>query len=218
MDKFSDLVESAHSKIGAESEHSEEQPLNPVIVELVNRLFGFFYSICRGFEKQYHDPKRLNMEKTQWILAFQDEGFKSKADIENGIKRTRRESPINTPTIGQFIDWCIPTNEAMAVPSLDSAYAEACKNSHPASDKVWTHKLVAHAWKLTGSYLLSNSPRSSSFPVFQRNYEISIREWRAGKPIAEIEIPLAINAPIKSEHSQELRKKAIADCLKMLKS
>ncbi len=210
MDSIRDLMNAAQGKIAQENKKPDE-PLNPAIVELVNQLFTFFYSICRGFEKQYQDPKRLNMEKTQWMRAFHDEKILSRDQVEHGIKRTRRESPINTPTIGQFLDWCTPSNEALGVPTVDRAYDEACKNSHPTAEKVWSHKLVAHAAKLTGSYLLSTSARSVSYPVFQRNYEISIRDWRAGKPIDEIKPPIAlekINNPVKNEES---RRKAMCE-------
>lgn len=191
------------------------EPLSPAIAELVNQLFTFFYSICRGFDKQYHDPKRLNMEKTQWMKAFQDEKILSREQIEHAIKRTRRESPIYTPTIGQFLDWCTPSNDALGIPSLDCAYGEACKNSHPSSDKVWSHKLVQHAWRLTGSYMLSTSARSVSYPVFQRNYEIAVRDWKAGKAIEEINPPLALEMS-HGVQTAESRRKAIYESYMLL--
>ncbi len=216
MEDIGDLMQKAELKIKQAGEQ-QQKPLDNAIVELVNQLFAFFYSICRGFEKQYHDPKRLNMEKTQWMKAFQDEKIFTREQVEHGIKQARRVTPIYTPTIGQFLDWCTPTNEALGVPPLDRAYDEACRNSHPSADKIWTHKLVQHAWKLTGSYFLSTSARSSTYPVFQRNYEIAIREWRAGKTIADIEAPIAITKQADPQQSEEIRKKAISDCMAMLK-
>lgn len=207
MDAISDLMKIAQGKIG--SEPSESKPLDPAIVGLINDIFIFFYSVCRGFEKQYSDQKRLNIEKTQWMKAFIHEGIRSKAQVEQGIIRTRRETPIYTPTIGQFLDWCTPSLNALGVPTTDQAYDEACKNSHPSADKNWSHKLVAHAAKLTGSYLLSTSARSVSYPVFQRNYEISIRDWRGGKKIDEIKPPIALEKIKDPVQNAESRRKSL---------
>src|ERR1017187_3674214 len=115
MERISDLLDKGLIKQLPGNEKVDNQ-LDPFIVKLVNNLFAFFFSICRGFEKQYSDPKRLVMEKNQWILAFQDEGLTDMKRIDFGMKRTRRESPIYTPTIGQFLDWCIPKPEELGIP------------------------------------------------------------------------------------------------------
>lgn len=213
MDDIRDVVKRAEETIV----NQQERVIPGFIVKLVNDLFTLFYGICRGFLKQYEDTKRLSIEKTQWMIAFMDEGINSMEQINLGVARTRRQSPINTPTIGQFLDWCIPSNQALQVPDLNSAYDEACRNSHPCAEKSWSHKLVQHAWKLTGSYFLANSARSVTYPVFERNYAIAIREWRAGKEISEIKIPLALESPVNVKRSEDISRKAIADCMKMLK-
>lgn len=221
MEKISNVIDIKRLlAINAEKTEKAEKisdQLDPRAVELVNRLFTFFYSVCRGFEKQYHEPKKLSMEKTQWMRAFQDEGLVTFPQILPGIKRVRRETPINTPTIGQFIDYCTPTDEALGVPTLDEAYREACKNSYFAeTEKVWTHKLVHHAWKLTGAYNLASCTRDTSYPIFRRNYEITIRDWRAGKAIEEIHPLKAIKNNL-NRQTPEIAEKSLQALKDMLK-
>lgn len=185
MKHISEIVKTESLSVKRE-ETEENSALNPHVVAVVNKVFSVFYTICRGFEKQYHDPKRLNMEKTLWYKGFTKLGLDSLAKVKLGLEKCNIESPINTPTLKQFVEWCTPTAEDLNLPSLDFAYDEACKNAHPSANKLWTHEVVKHAAKATGSYLLSNSPRSKSFPVFQRNYEIACRKFIKGESISDI--------------------------------
>lgn len=169
------------------NKQSEDTTVNPKIGELIDQLFVFFYGICRGFEKLYHDPKRLNIEKTQWRAAFEDVGIYDRSQVEWGIKRTRLESPINTPTIKQFLDWCTPTTQQLGVPSISDAFDEACKNSHPSATKRWSHDVVHYAWTKTGSFELCNRPSASIRPIFEEHYNEAIKLHSQGKILRQIE-------------------------------
>lgn len=165
----------------------EGETVNPKINALIDKLFGFFYAICRGFEKQYHDPKRLNIEKTQWRAAFADLGINDRSQIEWGIKRTRLESPIYTPTIKQFLEWSQPTAYDLGLPDLDTAFDEACKNSHPTAKKQWSHDVVYYAWSKTGGFDLCNKPSVQVRPIFEKYYNEAIRLHSQGKILRQIE-------------------------------
>lgn len=203
MEHISNLINTASICVKRE-ERRYETSLDPHVIDVVNKLFVFFYSICRGFDKQYHDPKRLNVEKTQWIRAFMDLGFNSLDKIQFGIKKCRIESPINTPTIGQFVKWCTPTPEGLGLPSLDDAYAEACRNSKSyTTDKTWSHQAVYHAYTMCRSYDLANLPKKNTFPIFERNYDATTKMLMRGEELKSI--PIAITHDKDSE-----LKKAIA--------
>ncbi len=169
-----------------------EKTLDSVSVNIVNRLFVFFEAICRGFEKQYRDQQaKLNLEKIQWARGFMDSGINRIEQIEYGIKKCRIESPINTPTLGQFLKWCMPSPEELKIPSLEHAYEEACRNSHPANKEPnWSHQAVYHAWSMCDPYELTNSPKNQTFPIFERNYEITVKLIMRGEPMKEIPIAL----------------------------
>ncbi len=189
MEHISKIVPSFNLNLGVE----EDEPLDPKAVETVNKLFVFFYGTCRGFEKQYQDPRKLNIEKTQWFRVFTDEKLTDMTRVNWGIKRCRIESPINTPTLGQFLKWCEPTPEQLGVPDVEKAYTEAVQNSYPGCEKKWTHQAIYHAWKMCNTFDLSNLPKKSTFPVFERNYEITIRMLARNEPLAEIPLGLTHN-------------------------
>lgn len=181
MEHISNLV---HNSV-LETKRAEKQtsaPLCQKAVAVVNDLFGLFYSLCRGFEKQYADQNRLKVEKTQWMRGFTDLGIDSLEKVSFGIKKTRMESPINTPTFGQFVKWCSPTTQELGLPSVEDAYAEACFLSTPYErEKVWSSVVVKHAATQTGSYVLNTFAKIKSFPLFERNYEEAVKQFRNGK-------------------------------------
>lgn len=171
-----------------------QQELDITSVNIVNRLFVFFESICRGFDKQYHShpQSKLNLEKIQWARGFMDYGINRIEDIEFGIKKCRIESPINTPTLGQFLKWCKPSPEELGIPSLEYAYVEACNNSRPyVLQKKWTHQAIYHAWKMCNSYELTNLPKKNTFPIFERYYDLTVKMIIRGEPLHKIPIGLS---------------------------
>lgn len=186
MKHISSLVNTSSISVKRE-ERKFDNALDPYVTAVVNKLFVFFYSICRGFDKQYHDPKRLNAEKTQWIRAFMDVGFTTLQHIQLGVRKCRLESPINTPTIGQFVKWCTPTPKELGIPALEEAYAEACKNSLPYdTEKKWSHPAVYHAYTMCDAYELMTLPKKNTFPIFERNYDITVKMLMQGENLREI--------------------------------
>lgn len=184
-------VVSATDFFAKRNAQESRKKLDEKSADVVNRLFMFFQAICRGFEKQYAgDLKKLNMEKIQWARGFMDYGIENIEQLEFGIKRCRLESPINTPSLGQFLKWCTPAPEELGIPRLEYAYAEACANSHPLSEKKWTHKAVYHAWSMCNAYELANLPKKNTFPIFERNYDIIVKMIVRGEQLGEI--PIAV--------------------------
>lgn len=204
MEHISNLINTASLTVKRE-EGKFDTTLDPHVTEVVNKLFVFFYGICRGFDKQYRDPKRLNVEKTQWIRAFMDIGFHTLEKIQLGVKKCRLESPINTPTIGQFVTWCTPSVEDLGIPNIEVAYSEACRNSNPSNtEKKWTHDAVYHAWTMCNSFDLANLPKKSTFPIFERNYDITVKMIMRGEKPKEI--PMAIIHDKDSEPKKNIAK------------
>lgn len=191
MEHITNLINTASLSVKREEKESNLM-LDPHATDIVNKIFVFFYSICRGFEKQYQDPKKLNAEKTQWIRAFMDVGFNTQAQIQRGIEKCRLESPINTPTIGQFLKWCAPTAEELGVPCVEDAYAEACYNSSSANpEKKWTHPATYNAWTKCNSYELAHLPKKNTYPIFERNYAMAVKMLISGHTLKALPSPSA---------------------------
>lgn len=220
MEHISDLLNVDFLNIKRE-ELKQSESLDPHAKDLVNKLFGFFFAICRGFEKQYHDPQRLSAEKTQWVMAFNDIGYNSLENIHLGIKKCRLETPINTPTIGQFISWCKLSPDDLGLWTKEQAYKRVFpilrKEAIDISDD--QSAIINHAIKETGIYDLKNHSESKTRPLFEHNYEIAVRDFLSGKlkPIpkaledqrAEI-LELSKQEEIKKKHAHLI---GYADCM-----
>lgn len=199
MEHISNLVNTSSLNVKRE-ESKYETELDLHVMDIVNKLFGFFYGICRGFEKQYRDPKRLNLEKTQWVRAFMDVGFNTLEKIQLGIKKCRIESPINTPTIGQFIKWCTPEPQDVGLPPIEQAYEIAIHINRQFSDYKptcqKTYSVIRHVIDQIGPMQFRSMKAENAFKTFERYYPIVCKQFVEGRLE---EIPKLIE---KKSHSQ----------------
>ena len=163
---------------------------NEEVASFINWLFDELQGIFPAFKQAWPSQPDFEKVKRVWTLAFTESDLKSMNQVKIGLRRFRASPNPFVPTAGQFIAMCKPTAKELGLPSLETAYAESCKNSHPCADKNWSHKAIYHAWKQTGSHLLSTYPRMNSFPVFERNYEATIKMLVEGEEL--FDIPVAI--------------------------
>lgn len=185
MEKISNVIGNAELEI-KRREKQQYKPINEEIKKIVDKIFVFFYSICRGFDKQYSDPRRLELEKAQWVKALEDEGITKIEYIEFAIKRCRKASPINTPTIGQFLKWCNPNANQLGLPDVTDAYDEAVRNSYPGSEKKWSHEVVYQAWIRSNPYSLCRDPSKQTFLIFEENYAIAVKMYARGEKFKDL--------------------------------
>lgn len=154
------------------NEYSDE--LIHATAEIVNYVTRQIYEIISA--RQYSVPNQDSLRGTQrqYTVGFLQADLKDMDLIENGLKRFRLSSD-NTyfPTVGQFIALCVEGD----LPDIETAYKEACEKSHFSSDKEWSHDVIRFAAKETGSFVLSNQPRSVSFKLFEHNYEIAKQKF-----------------------------------------
>lgn len=220
MEHISNLMNTSSLNVKRE-ESKYDTALDLHVTDVVNKLFAFFYGICRGFEKQYHDPKRLNIEKTQWIRAFMDVGLNTLEKIQLGVKKCRIESPINTPTIGQFIKWCNPEPQDIGLPTLEQAYEISIHINRQFSDYKpscqKTYSVIRHVIDQIGSMEFRSMKAERAFKTFERYYPIACNQFVEGKLK---EIPKAITEkpeehPEDRPRSNEARLKAMDAIRKM---
>lgn len=217
MEKIADVLNAnIHSLENKRYEKNIAQELNPKTVAIINRLFVVFESICRGFEKQYSDnQKKLNLEKIQWTRAFMDAGISTIEQLEFGIKKCRLESPINTPTIGQFVKWCAPEPKDLGLPTVEEAYKLSLLINRQFSDYkpdcAKTYTVIKHAISQIGPSEYRSMKADTAFKTFERYYAITFRQFVEGRLS---EIPLAISEkplphPIDRERANEARLRAM---------
>lgn len=164
----------------------ENTILCPKASQLVNHLFSIFYALCDGFDSQFNDDSKLQMVKTQWVLAFIENGIQEEKQISMGLTELRRqEKLIYVPAVGQFLNWCKSTpllTEKFY--SKEKAYRIAydiMRGDIPDGITDDQMTIIKHAIKESDAWFLKNNPRNSTEPVFHRNYEIAMKDFLSGE-------------------------------------
>jgi hypothetical protein len=182
MEKISSLLNISSLEVKRE-ESQYEQILDPHVNDVVNKIFLVFYANCVGFDSQFKDTQKLSLVKSEWVNEFSKIGFNSLNKVQRGIDKTRSHSPINIPRLAEFISWCKPSPEDLDLWTKDQAYKRVFpilrKEHLLMSDE--QSAIINHAIKETGIYDLKNHSESKTKPIFERNYEISVRDFLAGK-------------------------------------
>ena len=160
----------------------DNELLCPKAQELVKKIFSIFYAICNGFEKQYKDPNRLKMQQIQWVYAFMENNINSWSQIEKGIKTCREKTGlIYTPSIGDFLSWCRETEQFLDEHQAYMIAYEILRGEYR-DDLTENHiTIIKHAIKNSDSFFMKQHNAGTVKPVFCRNYEIAIRDFKAGK-------------------------------------
>ncbi len=212
-------ISEVNYKAGSKSSFEpEEIIIDDETKKIVNYIFKRLKGIIPAFNVSAANEEELGIIKNEWALGFIQSGVTDLSAIERGLDKLRLQDNTFMISIGQFIKLCKVTAEELGIPSLDDAYDEACKISHPSSDKNFRrmHKVVYHAWKQTGSHMLSNFPKANSFPVFERNYHATVQMLLDGKDLEDI--PLAISHGLdKVTITKEVGLKHIASLKQMLR-
>lgn len=175
-----------------------EELLCPLATRVVQQLFTVFYALCNGFEKQYADANKLKMQQIQWIIAFMEEGITAWDQIERAVSHCRKvPGLVYTPQLGDFLSWCQGTKQQDFIPK-EKAYLlayELMRNELSESLNTDQVLILKHAIKASDPHFLKTNTRSATESVFNRNYDIAVRDFLRGelKPI-----PQAIET--RSEH------------------
>jgi hypothetical protein len=156
--------------------------------KIVNDLFLIFQSIFPAFKQSWPTETDFENAKREWLKAFKYAKLTEIESIKRGVNKFRISASPFVPSPGQFISMCNPTAEELGLPPVDTAYKEACYNSHPTAQRKWSHPAVEHACKQTGFHELSTLSQLQSKPLFERNYEITCRMILEGKPLTEINL------------------------------
>jgi hypothetical protein len=196
MQKINNIFNNQNSSsiIEKHQHENESQPNeDQASAEIVNWLFDRLRNIIPAFFINVTNQGHLNGIKRAWLEALQRHDVSSEEQLKLGLQSLVDSKATFLPPVMQFIEGCKPSPESLGIPPLERAYAQACKNSHPCeTSKHWTHDIVYHAWIATGANNLSKLPRSSSHPMFERNYDILIKRLLDGCVLDSAPIPLGI--------------------------
>lgn len=162
---------------------------------VINHLFSELQSCFPAWRQTFTCKADIDSAKRVWARGLVEAGIHSEQQLQWGLRKARRSESPFWPSVGQFINWCQPDPEDFGLPTPESAFKEASRNSHPAHpasvDCKWTHAAVYVAARETGGYELANLPRDKSWPLFKRAYNIAVRRVLEGEEL-DGEIPKAL--------------------------
>ncbi len=179
-------------------QEKESQTPGDQTATVVNKLFSELQGIFPAYKIAWPNEWSMERAKRSWLKAFIIAGITEIEQLQYGLKKCRLSGERYIPSVGEFIRWCTPSPEDIGAPYVETAYEEACRNSHPSNDeKKWSHQAVYHAWSMCNTYDLANLPRKNTFPIFERNYDITLNMIMRGEVLKKI--PVAITHDKKYE-------------------
>ena len=170
--------------------------------KVINQLFRQLRSIRTAWRQAWPDAKAYKESKATWLQAFIENGICTQEQIDIGLIRCRAEPSDFIPSVGKFIQGCVPTPEMIGLPSLNAAFDQAMRNCHPAMHAVakWLHPAVYHATAAAGFHSLPLLSRELALISFEKRYLEQVRKvWQGVElnpvPVAELAAPLALRTP-----------------------
>lgn len=172
MEKFNLDQYSSNSKIDIYNLATTKKALN--------RLFQRFEGIFPRFWLNIKSQEHLNRIKDEWFQDFIDEKLTTD-EIIQGIAKAKKSDSDYLPKSTTFIAWCREVE-----PFLDEHQAymiayEIMRGEYRDDLTENQITIINHAIKNSDSFFMKQHNAGTVKPVFCRNYEIAIRDFKAGK-------------------------------------
>lgn len=215
VEHIKNLVDLNKFKENQKEKSSIDEKTRELIKFLFKELKDIFYEAPNRWKTQ---EDFLNA-KRQWFTAFIENNINTIEQLTHGLKQCRARNSNFIPIVGQFISWCKPTADDLGLLHPFLAYGAAIKLNSPYGTPDTMTKIqemiIRHAIGNTGSYELKTLPESKSRPIFERNYDIAIKQYLAGELK---EIPKAIVDQHVDDIEQRKRDKVTMETYKCIKT
>lgn len=189
-----ELIES-----GAEVSAQAQQDRARETGKVINHLFKELRSIRTAWRQAWPDKKSYLESKKTWLQGFIENGICTQEQIDIGLIRCRAEASDFIPSVGKFIQGCVPTPEMLNLPGVEAAYEQALRNCHPAmrGREKWFHPAVYHATAAAGFHSLPLLSRELGLVSFEKRYMVQVcKVWRGEDlgplPVAELPGPAPV--------------------------
>ncbi len=168
-------------------------------VDAVTRLFEeFALAYHNQYRKAFPNRSTLDRAKKYWLGHL-------KSFSPNQIVRAGAELVSSSefmPSLADMVNTCRRDTALFGLPSIRSAYHEACLKPSPKAGQNWSHEAVYLAGRATGWQLLAGEAESVSFPQFEYHYRHFCRQVVEGAELAE-ERPTPLPRQVRTELSPE---------------
>ena len=184
--------------------------VDPATQAVIDDLFLRLRGACGAWRQSWPTEAVMNASKLEWLGEFMRSGITRMEQIDHGMRVVSASKSAFVPAPGVFVSWCFAP-EGLGLPSVESAYAQALRNCHPAMRNCskWYHPAVYHATAAAGFHSLPLLSRELGLASFEKQYLNQCRRiWKgeqlAGVPVAELPAPAA-------ERTPEVGNKALAE-------
>lgn len=173
------------------------EPLDDGARAVVASLFRELKASFPAWRQAWPTADSEAAARRTWVKAFAAANLRCIEQIRFGVERCRLSASPFMPSVGEFIQWCQPTPEALGCPSVAQAYLQACALAHPAADRASAHPAVWHAASEVGLYELANLPSAKSQPMFERAYGLTLAMLARGEPLRAVPkaLPESVSVP-----------------------
>lgn len=181
--------------------------------KVINQLFRQMRSIRTAWRQAWPDKKAYMESKATWLQAFIENGICTQEQINIGLIRCRAEPSDFIPSVGKFIQGCVPTPEMLnpPLPSVEVAYKQALRNCHPTMHGIakWFHPAIYHATAAAGFNSLPLLSRELGLVSFEKRYLEQVRKVWMGEQLGPV--PVAELAGPAPERTPEVGNQALAE-------
>jgi len=200
----------ANNEVAVQAQQDQERETGKVI----NQLFRQLRSIRTAWRQAWPDKKSYMESKATWLKAFIENGICTQEQIDIGLIRCRAEPSDFIPSVGKFIQGCVPAPEMLnpPLPRVEAAYKQALRNCHPTMHSVakWYHPAVYHATAAAGFNSLPLLSRELGLISFEKRYLEQVRKvWMGEKlgpvPVAELAGPSTRTPEVGNQALAEMR-------------
>lgn len=184
--------------------------IDPATQQIIDELFLRLQGACGAWRQSWPNQTIMDASKLEWLAEFMRSGITSMDQLRHGMRMVSASKSAFVPAPGVFVSWCFAP-EGLGLPSVETAYLQALRNSHPGMEGrgKWFHPAIYHAAAAAGFLSLQTLPRELGIARFEQKYQDQCRKIWRGEEIPPV--PVAqIAAPGKS-CTEEVGKKALAE-------
>lgn len=183
--------------------------VDAVTQRFIEDLFARLKGLFPAWRNAWPSPEEYRAAQAEWLGEFIRSGIRSEELIQNGIRMAARQRRDFVPSAGQFVSWCL-SPEAFGMPSVERAYRQAMRNTHPAQAGMarWSHPAIYHAAVACGYLHLQRLDRRVGMELFESKYFDQVRRVARGEELPPA--PVAALPERLSKGSPEVARAALA--------
>lgn len=148
-------------------------------IDAINQCFALFKrNYHNQFFKAFANEEDVIAVKRLWLESLSQYSATEMMHAAHAIVKSSEF----LPTLKTMIDAC-ERSAQQQLPSVHSAYAEACNASSPKQAYAWSHPAVYHAGRKVGWHFLHSHSENVAYPVFKEAYLAISRAVREGEKL-----------------------------------